>query len=559
MRGMIAMAKHSFALNDGIQINFNITTLDMIASFIHKDGVLRTRKVLSNINLLFQKIDTSVYEKNPDTDSRVWFIKKSLDAKLNGGFDNSEYIKQYCYDDIECDEFRKKFVENFKPKISYDESKWLINKINDILEFGYTMQIKDQLLDVLNRIDSGDFRTYKQVQDDLHKIAIKVIAIKRGTSSTISGKEFSLEDDIIDQALEDTLSVLNDRNRIFQTGIKRWNTILGPGYLGKKLYVYLAFPGGGKSTILLKSALDIKRYNHGIKTRDPDKRPAVLLLTLENDIPETVERIYNMSVDSDDIRNYTAKQIKKKLREDGDLKLTEKNNINIIIKEYKNREIDTDDLYSIINDYDDDGIEIVALIVDYVKRIRPAEKGSSEKEELKNITNELKEVAKFYNIPVITAQQLNRAGAAVVDAALQAKKEDITRLVGRDAVAGAWEIIENADFVAIINHETKSDTGELYLTFKMLKRRYKSTAPTEALRRFDYFNHPFEKENEIRLIDDFDLPKSLSLTSLSTQFEPANQQKRESNIQKKSDKKNKSIRIDDDYDIFDEDQSIIQF
>ena len=40
----------------------------------------------------------------------------------------------------------------------------------------------------------------------------------------------------------------------------------------------------------------------------------------------------------------------------------------------------------------------------------------------------------------ISAQQLNRNASSVVDAALQAKKEDVTRLVGRDGIAGAWEI-----------------------------------------------------------------------------------------------------------------------
>ena len=40
----------------------------------------------------------------------------------------------------------------------------------------------------------------------------------------------------------------------------------------------------------------------------------------------------------------------------------------------------------------------------------------------------------------ITAQQLNRVAASVVDSALQAKKEDVTKLVGRDGIAGAWEI-----------------------------------------------------------------------------------------------------------------------
>ena len=125
-----------------------------------------------------------------------------------------------------------------------------------------------------------------------------------------------------------------------------------------------------------------------------------ILLTLENDIPETIERLYNMSVDGDDIRNYSPKQVKKKMREKGGLKLTDDNNIDIIIKEYKNREIDTNDLYSIINDLADEGVEVVTLIVDYMKRIRPAERANDEKTELKNISNELKEVAKFFDIPV---------------------------------------------------------------------------------------------------------------------------------------------------------------
>ena len=35
-----------------------------------------------------------------------------------------------------------------------------------------------------------------------------------------------------------------------------------------------------------------------------------------------------------------------------------------------------------------------------MKRIRPAERANDEKTELKNISNELKEVAKFFDIPV---------------------------------------------------------------------------------------------------------------------------------------------------------------
>jgi hypothetical protein len=206
------------------------------------------------------------------------------------------------------------------------------------------------------------------------------------------------------------------------------------------------------------------------------------------------------------------------MKKEGHLSLTSEDNIDIIIKEYKNREIDTNDIYSIIDDYSDDGVEIIALIVDYIKRLRPAEKADTEKGELKNISNELKEIAKYYDIPVITAQQLNRSGAAVVDAAIQANKQDVTRLVGRDAIATAWELLENADVSIIINPEIKLDTGERYMTFKLLKRRYKSIEENPKLRTLDYFNHPFEIGNDIRLIDDVNEPKSLSLESLTSSF-----------------------------------------
>ena len=423
-----------------LKIKFNVTTLDMVIAFIYKDSVLRTRKTLSNILKLFTTLDMSIYNDNPELTNRIWIIIKSLNGKLNQGFENDEFIIQYCLDAPDCDDYKADLIKMIgSKKITHDESKHLIKKLDDTLEFGYTVTIKDVMMQILNTIDDGDFKSYLSVSNDLYDIATSVINIKRSTSSLSSDQTFSLQDEVFEQVIDDAVQKLKDRNRIFITGIQRWNTILSPGYLSKRLYTYLAFPGKGKSTILLKSALDIRKYNSHIKTKDPDKRPAVLFLTLENDIPETVERLYNMVVDSDDLRNYTPKQVMKKIRDNG-FKLTDDNNIDIIIKEYKNRELDTNDLYTIIQDLDDEGIEVIALIVDYLKRVRPAEKASSEKEELKNITNELKEIAKFFDIVVITAQQLNRSGAAVVDAAIQAKKEDVTRLVGRDAVAGAWEI-----------------------------------------------------------------------------------------------------------------------
>ena len=502
-----------------IKLKMDITMLDSIIAFIYKDSVLRTRKALSNTYKLFNMLDESIYEKNENLKARIWVIKKSLEARLKEGFESNNVVKQYCKDDKTSTPLTDHIVDDIdKLKLSYDETKYLIKCIDDRVEYGYTLTLKDAYQKILNKIEDGDFKSYKSVSEDLYDIASSVINIKRNTNSLDSDMTFSLRDDCFENVVTEAVQKLKDKNRVFLTGIRRLNTILSPGYQSKRLYTYLAFPGGGKSQILLKAALDIKKYNPHIVAKDPNKTPAVLLITMENDIDETIERLFNMKVTSEDIRNYTPKQIIRKLKEEGEMTLSDKNNIDIVIKYYANRSIDTNDLYGIIKDLYDDGTEVIALILDYVKRIRPAERANTEKEELKNITNELKTLAKKLDLAVITAQQLNRTASSVVDAAIQNKKEDVTRLVGRDGVAGAWEIIENSDVVIIINQEIKADTGDVYLTFKLLKRRYRSSEDDEKLKRLEYFNHPYEKGNTIKLIDDVDLPESVSLYSLSTQF-----------------------------------------
>ena len=542
-----------------IKIKFNITTLDSIISLLYKDTKLLTRKTQNNILNLFSNLELNEYDNNPELLDRIWIIKNTIIGRVKEGIESSnENLIQYCRDREDCNEHIESILSTIPvSNLTYQECKILINKLEDALKYGYCTTFIPLLSELMEYIQTASFGEYKSVQENLFQISNLFINIKRQIGSKGSDETFSLYEEAFDNAIDEVVTKLSDRNRIFVTGIKRLNTLLAPGYMSKRLYTYLAFPGKGKSMILLKSAIDIKKYNKGVKTKDPDKRPAVLFLTLENDIPETVERIYNMTVDSDDIRNYTPKQVIKKMRKTGHLEITEEDNIDIIIKEYKNRELDTNDLYAIINDMADEGIEVIALVIDYMKRLRPAEKAGSEKEELKNISNELKDIAKFFDIPVITAQQLNRSGAAVIDAALQANKEDVTRLVGSDSIAGAWEIQENSDMTIIINPETKADTGEQYLTFKMLKRRYRSHETDEKLKKLEYFNHPFEPGNGIRLIDDIYLNKSLSLTSLSSQFVATEEKRGKKNaIDRDEKKKNKHKEDIDDFSVFDQSSSI---
>ncbi len=530
-----------------LPIRIDITTLDMTIQFLYKEGALRTRKALTNIDKLFKSLDLTIYtEKDVELTNRIWIIERTLDGLLREGLVQGEFVKNYCKLDSECDDYKASILDQLtsaKRQINYDESKYLLKQIDERLAFGYTVTLKHIVQELFSLLDESDPRSYRQLQDDLYQIANSIINIKRRTNSLGADQTFSLQEDVFETVLFDSMKKLNNRNRIFITGIRHLNTFLAPGYMSGRLYIYLAFPGGGKSQILLKTALDIKKYNAGIECKNPDHRPAVLMITMENSIEETVERIFNMVSSDDDIRNYSPKQVKKMLKKDG-LTITDKDNIDIIIKYYPNRSIDTNDLYGIIQDLDDEGVEVVALILDYLKRIKPAEKGQSEKEELKNITNELKGLGIYWDIPVISAQQLNRTASAIVDAAIQAKKSDVTKLVGRDGVAGAWEIIENSDVVIIINQEKKLGSDEVYMTFKLLKRRYRSSDNDDKLRKLDYFNHPYAKGSTIRLVDDVEFEESISLTSLSSEFVALENTKRG----KKNAMEREHIREDSDDD-----------
>lgn len=96
---------------------------------------------------------------------------------------------------------------------------------------------------------------------------------------------------------------------------------------------------------------------------------------------------------------------------------------------------------------------------------------------------------------------------------MQANKEDLGRFLGRSNAGSAWEIVENSDVVIIINIEKKRQTGQYYLTFKRVKLRYKDLSD------ITYFNHPFDPNNRMKLLDDIHLDHSLSEDSLVSDFD----------------------------------------
>ena len=497
-----------------IPIKFDLSMLNMFIGYLFKKSVQITRKSLMNMKRLFDVIDESIYENNDAMEARIEFINKALEAKLIKGFELDDVIINYCKSDT-YDKENQDIINNIQlyTRINYEEIKYINKCIEDRLQYYYLYYYKDAIYETIERLDSGDYKSFYEINNKLTSICTSLINQVRNSKSIDTVDQFSLSDENFDSNVIDIVTKLQNPSRVIKTGIRKLNEILSPGFLSSRLYLFMGLPGGWKSGMLLKVVRDTKLYNSDIEVKKPGKQPAVLLITMENEVIETVERLFNMSVSDSNIRNFTPKQVLKMVKDSGELTINNTNGIDIIIRYYPNRSINTEDLYTIIDDLSDDGKEVVMLVLDYIKRIRPTEKGKDEKEELKNITNELKSLAIEYDIPVVSAHQLNRQGASVIDAAMQANKEDLGRFLGRSNAGSAWEIVENSDVVIIINIEKKRQTGQYYLTFKRVKIRYKDMSD------LSYFNHPFDPNNRMKLLDDIYLDHSLSEDSLVSDFD----------------------------------------
>lgn len=492
-------------------IKFDIAMLNAMIGYIYKETNQITKKAILNMSRLFNKIDDDIYNANTKMYTRIKFIKRSLDGILNGGILNKELLVSYAKN-VNDDEETQDIISNLDryTRLNYDEINYISKCVEDRLKYINVYMYKDKIFDTVEKLDRGDYETLEEINEELVDICKQVVSNHRMLKVMEENDSFSLDQDTFEDNVSRIMKRLKTETYILRTGLQYQNDILGGGYYGGRLYTYMALPANFKSGILLKAARDIKKYNAGLKTKS-GKQPTVLMITCENDIDETLERLFLMTSSNVDLTAYSTAEAIRLLKEVGEMTITNENNINIVIRYFNNFAISTADLITMIDDLADEGKEVIALIVDYLKRIRPEDWSNEEITQLKNVTNELKNIAQNYKIPVITAMQLNREAARAIDQAALSGKSDLIRQAGRANVGSSWTIVENSDFACIINLEEQKSSGQLFLSFSRVKIRYSRNKRTT-------FSHPFNLENAMMLLDDVNLDNTLSVDYIGSDF-----------------------------------------
>lgn len=491
-----------------IDAGITVNEMDLVIRYIFTDSRMITRKCLSCTQELFNAMNDRTYQHNERMMNRVNFIRSVLEAKLDLKYMDDEIILSYAKKNETLKAFvDKEVVPLMKMPLGSNDIEMVSdNLIGSRLKYYFIYAYKDELAELLTDFTSGNFESYSQVATDFKQVMSVILKEFRKTEiNDTANNSFSFGDMDACTKIKETVERLNSPSNTLLSGIQFLNEILGGGFSATRVYTFMGTSGGFKSGLLLSICYWASLFNRDrCETRDPFKRPTVLYVTQENTVDETIERLFNMAVTSEDIRNYTPDEVYSMLMDTGEFNVTMDNYIDIDIRYFPNKRITTNSLYDVIDELDENGKEVVMLVHDYISRIRSSENNPDTREELGIVINDFKILAQHYYIPVITAMQLNRNAAMVIDSAMDSNQGDVARLLGRSNVGESWKIIENSDVCVIINKEYSVTLGQWFLTFKRVKIRSREASD------LTYFNHPFELGNTMRLEPDMnDEPKSV--------------------------------------------------
>ena len=227
-------------------------------------------------------------------------------------------------------------------------------------------------------------------------------------STVVLGKD---GDDLI-PVLERTLAKFDRKNKIPSGFNYLDDKILDGGFDQTRLYTFAGNSGSGKSTILINMALNAATYNQYIGDLDV-KLKIFLYITLENDIEESFERLYCSRYDVSSIQFRRSISINKEdvsKRIDNDLN---RFNSKLILKHFAAGTLTVPRLDALIKNLEEENggstkCKVAAIYVDYLDLLKADSSTKDLRLQLNETTQNLKEVARRFRLPVITATQLNR-------------------------------------------------------------------------------------------------------------------------------------------------------
>jgi replicative DNA helicase len=502
-------------------MTFEVSTLNTLIRYAMCTNISKSSIV--NLGKLVNSLEMAAYNYSPDIVSRLKLLKYVTEARTTYGMKEPEVIKTFITNSFTDG---ADVLNDCEPLIAdtlnFTECTAIAEIVNQRLEYLYIYKYKDQIIDCLNRFNKGGWTSYhetvEEVKKALQELLTNINTVGRSDVGVL--RRLNMAADNYNDLVDTIVRKAKMPNAVLQTGIRQLNAVLCPGFQAGRLYLILGLTGRFKSGTLLNITDQMCKYNPQLRPIEDGRRKTVLFISNENTIEETYTRLLDMySGVNDDIVRMSTEEAINTLRDRGGYRFNDEMGITIEFRYYRNMEMSTADIYTIINELSDEGYKVIAVVLDYIARVASVSNAQEERFRLANVAKELKGIATYYSIPVITAQQVNREGNGIIDAAMRDDKADLAKFLGSTAVAESYGLIFEADWVALVNLEKRKSDEKWFLTFNRLKIRGKQDPSAVT-----YFNHPFADEKRIRLETDVDKPMPLSVVSLASDLENVSQE-----------------------------------
>ena len=453
------------------ELHLDNKILDLMCKMITTDSQYIKRGSLINLQKFIDSVDPKEYE-DAEKKKLVSFIRKGLEARLMFNINNPELIIRHINGGILDDG-----IVDINSFIGLDAARinWLNEMISTVLKYDYVYTHIDKILDVCTRFKTSDYKSKAEIIDEFEDCINEAQNdFRRSRNEAHTEATFSLIDGEFEDAVVDAYNQVSSPRRKLRTGMQGMNELLGGGFESGRVYTFFGLPGEGKSTTLLNLMYQLKKYNTDYKPKDPTKIPTIVLLTMENTIVESIERLFGLScVGAGGMVDYSVQDVIQMLRTDGELRLDDSSPINILIKYKPTNSVDTSYLYTLCEDLEDRGMEVIAMFQDYIGRIRSTQYNSDSRLEYGAVTDEFKVFAEIRDIPVITASQLNRDASKHIDEGRKNNKADLVRFIGRSNISESMLVLNNIDAGFVIAPEV-TEMNERYLGVQRIKIRYRA-------------------------------------------------------------------------------------
>ena len=328
-------------------------------------------------------------------------------------------------------------LTEIKARLSSEEDRKALNEVKPKLSQIEGPFNKDELIQNTEKFLKERF-VYKTILSVAEKFSDQSFKLEEALVEFEKAYNISLKDNLGHWYFEDIDKHVKDLVAVYKpmpTGWKFFDDKTEGGLFPKTLVVFAGQVNVGKSIVLGNVATNMLLANKN-----------VLLISLEMSEFMYSKRISSQltQIPHGDLKTYTQ-ELKEQVQHI-------KNNVqgNLIVKEFPPKSVTVRHIDSYITKLKHKGFTPDIVVIDYVNLIHPIAKNLNSYESVKEICEHLRGLAFKYDIPIVSATQLNRGSFNTASPGMEGISESIGLAATCDVICSLWQEEEDRE-LGVIN------------------------------------------------------------------------------------------------------------